>query len=69
MNLRIQTLGMFLFHGTLRLGFLHKIDDTTATDALQKGLDDLMDLCDVVTDKFTTARNSFNEAEADQMTS
>lgn len=45
------------------------IDDTTATDALQKGLDDLIDLCDVVTDKFTTARNAFNAAEADKMTS
>lgn len=44
-------------------------DDTTATDALQKGLDDLIDLCDVVTDKFTTARNAFNAAEADKMTS
>lgn len=43
-------------------------DDITATDALQKGLDDLMDLCDVVTDKFTTARDSFNAAEADKMT-
>ncbi|BCR89002.1 DNA-directed RNA polymerase core subunit RPC19 [Aspergillus chevalieri] len=44
-------------------------DETTATDALQKGLDDLMDLCDVVTDKFTNARNAFNAAEADKMTS
>lgn len=44
-------------------------DETTATDALQKGLDDLMDLCDVVTDKFNTARNAFNAAEADKMTS
>ena len=43
-------------------------DDITATDALQKGLDDLMDLCDVVTDKFTTARDSFNAAETDKMT-
>ncbi|OJJ81933.1 DNA-directed RNA polymerase core subunit RPC19 [Aspergillus glaucus CBS 516.65] len=44
-------------------------DETTATDALQKGLDDLMDLCDVVTDKFTTSRDTFNAAEADKMTS
>ncbi|EYE90545.1 DNA-directed RNA polymerase core subunit RPC19 [Aspergillus ruber CBS 135680] len=44
-------------------------DETTATDALQKGLDDLMDLCDVVTDKFTTSRDAFNAAEADKMAS
>ncbi|ESZ95016.1 hypothetical protein SBOR_4636 [Sclerotinia borealis F-4128] len=28
----------------------------SAEDALRKGLDDLIDLCDVVADKFTTAR-------------
>jgi DNA-directed RNA polymerase I and III subunit RPAC2 len=33
--------------------------DGTAFEALEKGLDDLMDLCDVVTDKFTTARADF----------
>ncbi|KAI9746501.1 MAG: RNA polymerase subunit AC19 [Claussenomyces sp. TS43310] len=34
-------------------------ENTTAVDALDKGLDDLMDLCDVVADKFTVARNEF----------
>lgn len=28
----------------------------SAEDALRKGLDDLIDLCDVVADKFTAAR-------------
>ncbi|MCJ1361524.1 RNA polymerase subunit AC19 [Acarospora aff. strigata] len=33
-------------------------DGTTAYDALEKGFDDLMDLCDAVADKFTTARDA-----------
>lgn len=32
---------------------------TTVYDALEKGFDDLMDLCDVVTDQFTIARDGF----------
>ena len=32
---------------------------TTVYIALEKGFDDLMDLCDVVTDKFTVARDGF----------
>ncbi|KAK1149892.1 RNA polymerase subunit AC19 [Aspergillus melleus] len=44
-------------------------DTTTAVEALENGLESLMDLCDVVTDKFTTARNTFKAAEADRMTS
>ncbi|CRG88813.1 DNA-directed RNA polymerases I and III subunit RPAC2 [Talaromyces islandicus] len=44
-------------------------ENTTAAEALEKGLDDLMDLCDVVSDKFTVARDNFNAAKADQMTS
>ncbi|QKX60041.1 uncharacterized protein TRUGW13939_07183 [Talaromyces rugulosus] len=42
-------------------------ENTTAVEALEKGLDDLMDLCDVVTDKFTIARDNFNATKADQM--
>ena len=34
------------------------LDGTTAYDALEKGFDDLMDLCDAVADKFTTARDA-----------
>ena len=35
----------------------------TVYDALEKGFDDLMDLCDVVIDKFTVARDAFNAKE------
>ncbi|EAU32372.1 hypothetical protein ATEG_06988 [Aspergillus terreus NIH2624] len=42
-------------------------DTTNAVEALEKGLDSLMDLCDVVTEKFTDARDAFNAAEADKM--
>jgi len=35
-------------------------DGTTVYDALEKGLDDLADLCDIVTEKFTEARDAFN---------
>lgn len=38
-------------------------DGTNVYDALEKGLDDLMDLCDVVTDKFTLARDVFTVKE------
>ncbi|KAK5663951.1 hypothetical protein OQA88_163 [Cercophora sp. LCS_1] len=37
---------------------------TKAIDALNKGLKDLQDLCDVVTDKFIEARNDFNDQMA-----
>ncbi|KAL2871290.1 DNA-directed RNA polymerase core subunit RPC19 [Aspergillus lucknowensis] len=38
-------------------------ETTTAIEALEKGLDTLMDLCDVITDKFTTARDEFNASQ------
>ncbi|KAL2828263.1 DNA-directed RNA polymerase [Aspergillus cavernicola] len=44
-------------------------DTTTAIEALEKGLDSLMDLCDVVTDKFTDARDGFNAVQVDRMES
>ncbi|MCJ1289983.1 RNA polymerase subunit AC19 [Xylographa carneopallida] len=34
-------------------------EGTTVYDALEKGFDDLADLCDVVTEKFTEARDAF----------
>lgn len=43
------------------------IEGTTVYDALEKGLDDLMDLCDVVTEKFTEARDSFDEEQKNRM--
>jgi len=33
---------------------------TTAREVLEKGLDDLMDLCDIVAAKFVAARNDFS---------
>ncbi|KAL4918028.1 RBP11-like subunits of RNA polymerase [Aspergillus aurantiobrunneus] len=44
-------------------------ETTTAIEALEKGLDTLMDLCDVVTDKFTTARDEFDAKQVDRMES
>ncbi|KUJ11722.1 RBP11-like subunits of RNA polymerase, partial [Mollisia scopiformis] len=34
-------------------------DNTSAVQALEKGLDDLIDLCDIVDDKFKQARQDF----------
>lgn len=33
-------------------------EGTTAIEALRKGLNDLMDACDVITDKFTEVYNN-----------
>ncbi|KAJ5657954.1 uncharacterized protein N7484_001603 [Penicillium longicatenatum] len=44
-------------------------DSTTALEALEKGFNDLMDLCDVVTEKFTIARDQFNEENSNKMQS
>lgn len=35
-------------------------EGTTVYDALEKGFDDLVGLCDVVVDEFTVARDAFN---------
>ena len=42
---------------------INSTDGTTVYDALEKGFGDLMDLCDVVTDKYTTARDDFMAKE------
>ncbi|KAJ9482000.1 hypothetical protein VN97_g11456 [Penicillium thymicola] len=42
-------------------------DTTTALEALEKGFNDLMDLCDVVTEKFTTSRDQFNAEGGNRM--
>ncbi|CEO58323.1 Putative DNA-directed RNA polymerase I and III 14 kDa polypeptide [Penicillium brasilianum] len=42
-------------------------DSTTALEALEKGFNDLMDLCDVVTEKFTAARDQFKEDRANMI--
>ena len=36
----------------------------TATEALEKGFNDLMGLCDVVTEKFEAAQTDFMDREA-----
>ncbi|KAL2052548.1 hypothetical protein ABVK25_007108 [Lepraria finkii] len=38
-------------------------EGTTVYDALEKGFDDLMGLCDVVTEKFTATRDEFNSKQ------
>ena len=40
------------------------IDGISAYDVLEKGLDGLMDLCDVVEEKFTVARDQFMQKDA-----
>ncbi|KAJ5778961.1 hypothetical protein N7457_006681 [Penicillium paradoxum] len=42
-------------------------DTTTALEALEKGFNDLMDLCDVVTEKFTAARDQYNAESGNRM--
>ncbi|KIW17321.1 hypothetical protein PV08_04513 [Exophiala spinifera] len=37
---------------------------TTAVDALRKGLVDMMDACDVISEKFTQARDEFDAKKA-----
>jgi DNA-directed RNA polymerases I and III subunit RPAC2 len=51
LNLRIQTYGKHNIQRWLMAGEEGK----TAVDALEKGLDDLMALCEVVEDKFQVA--------------
>lgn len=63
MNLRIQTYGEILIHISVHSlcspTNLGPLDTTTATAALEKGLQDLEDLCDVVSEEFWTQRESF----------
>ncbi len=40
----------------------------TAVEALEKGLTDLMDLCDVVAEKFIIAREEFDDQMASKET-
>jgi len=40
-------------------------EGTTAMEALEKGFDDLMDLCDVVAEKFVEARQEFIESQVE----
>lgn len=54
---------------SLTLAFIHtdfaaEDTQTTAFGALRKGLKDMIEACDVVTDKFTQARDEFNKSKA-----
>lgn len=72
MNVRVQTYGKSILSHSTGLPTLEPLtfrlltateEGTNVYDALEKGLDDLMDLCDVVTDKFTLARDAFAAKE------
>lgn len=64
MNLRIQTYGSCIAN---RVDFKSSLtpftDGTTVYEALEKGFDDLLGLCDVVIDDFTVARDHFKAKE------
>ncbi|KAL2382939.1 RNA polymerase subunit AC19 [Blastomyces dermatitidis] len=51
MNLRIQT-------------YASQTDTTNVFEVLEKGFDDLMDLCDTVTETFMEAKNAFGEIQS-----
>jgi len=62
MHIRIQTYGMWLsFRQVLALT---GADGVNAQDVLEKGLDDLMALCDVVIEKFQDAHEEFEANKA-----
>lgn len=66
MNLRIQTYGSYIaILESFESPLTPFTDGITVYDALEKGFDDLMDLCDIVIEKFTVARDSFNTKEKD----
>lgn len=69
MNVRIQTYGLCLCRSgmitrTTKQNLTCGIENTTAFEALEKGFDDLMDLCDVVAEKFADAREEFMNEQA-----
>lgn len=72
MNVRIQTTGMtcyfLIYRRNVELCTDCVVSDaTTALEALEKGFNDLMDLCDVVTEKFTASRDQFNAESGNRM--
>ena len=67
MNLRIQTWGTVRSClSSTQAPILIEVDDVSVFEVLRKGLDDLADLCDVVEDKFTAARDEFNATNLDR---
>lgn len=59
MNIRIQTYGKQSRSCLTRPDTNIAAEGTSAIEALQKGLQDLQELCDVVAEKFWTSRNDF----------
>lgn len=59
MNLRIQTYGKSAWPCGSWLPANEIIDNVSVYQVLEKGLEDLMNMCDVVTDKFTVSREEF----------
>ncbi|KAI4847861.1 DNA-directed RNA polymerase I and III 14 KDA polypeptide [Aureobasidium sp. EXF-8846] len=64
MNLRIQTWGKDKSDCVEQQIADKSTDEVNVYDVLEKGLSDLMDLCDVVVDKFTVSRDEFNASKA-----
>jgi len=62
MHLRIQTYGEYWQSAdNSRLALTIVPDKVNVQDVLEKGLDDLSDLCDVVIEKFEAARDEYHK--------
>jgi hypothetical protein len=59
MNLRIQTYGEFYLCWIESVSLTIALDGASVYTVLEKGLEDLMAMCDVVEQKFTIARDDF----------
>lgn len=64
MNLRIQT---YPTDSPMYTPVAGRDEPYTALEALEKGLDDLMALCDVMTDKFEGELNRIGRTSDDEM--
>jgi DNA-directed RNA polymerase I and III subunit RPAC2 len=59
MNLRIQTYGRSYKRDRPERSANNQVDGVSVYTVLEKGLEDLMNMCDVVEQKFTIARDDF----------
>ena len=59
MNLRIQTYGSSYKRDRPERSANNQVDGDSVYTVLEKGLEDLMNMCDVVEQKFTIARDDF----------
>lgn len=62
MHLRIQTYGTLKAHISVRMIVAHGSPGDNVHDVLEKGLNDLIDLCDIVVDKFEAARDEHHSS-------